>query len=254
MELDILIVMPISRPDYLRRVFHSLEMLECNRESVGLFTYIDGDDRLYETGRNFTVSSKFNYRKALFRAKGVGSVSGVRRRRKRIADIHEEMKLLMPKAKYVLLIEDDTYIPSNVITKMKNDFLTNSRVGFITGLQVGRWGWKHLGAWRVNDVYDVDEVTSIKVPEGIEEIDGAGLFCCFTTMQNYHMVRMEPFGMILGPDFNFGIKLRRQGLKNYVDGSIRCTHMTKTGDLNVEDVIQVQLLRTGENQWTQAAL
>ena len=49
--------------------------------------------------------------------------------------------------------------------------------------------------------------------KGIVEVDGAGLYCCLTTRENYMKNIFKPYDKILGPDFDFGINLRQRGLK-----------------------------------------
>jgi len=41
----------------------------------------------------------------------------------------------------------------------------------------------------------------------------------------------KPFENILGPDFDFGVNLRKQGLLNFVDNSIHCEHLNQKGSV-----------------------
>lgn len=254
----ITIIMPVSRPDFLKRIFVQLELLDCDRSNTNLLCYVDGSLELFQETRNLVVNSKFREKLCVYRRKGIGSVSSVHRRRERISAIHNEIKTLINKTDYVLLIEDDTLIPLDTITKFHNLAMMKKYFGFITGVQIGRWGYKHIGAWIVDDIYNINQITSIKKGQGIEEVDGAGLYCCFTTKENYIKNLFKPFENILGPDFDFGINLRRWGLKNYIDHSIHCDHLNKKETIQVfnSEVIRVRFDRDENEQfgWKQSIL
>jgi hypothetical protein len=53
----------------------------------------------------------------------------------------------------------------------------------------------------------------------------AGLYCSVTKAEHYLQHIFKPFGDILGPDVDFGIALRQQGLRNYIDYSVDCAHL-----------------------------
>lgn len=248
----ITIVLPVSRPDYLAQIFTYLELLDCNREETNLLCYVDGPLELFQKARNYTVNSKFKERLCVYRRKGITSVSSVHRRRQRIADIHNEIKELINKTDYIFLTEDDTLMPMDSLKKMYNLALTKKYFGFISGVEVGRWGFRHIGAWIVDDIYDIKQVTSIQAGQGIEAVDGAGLYCCFTTRENYMKNVFKPFDSILGPDVDFGINLRKQGFKNYIDHSIQCQHLAKKKTITVANskIIRVRFDRDeGERFW-----
>lgn len=252
------IVMPVSRKDYLKRIFVQLELLDCDRHNTNLLCYVDGSLELFQETRNLVVASKFKEKLCVYRHKGIGSVSSVHRRRQRISDIHNEIRSLLNKTDYVLLTEDDTLMPMDSLKKLYNLAMMKKYFGFITGVQIGRWGYKHIGAWKVDDVYNINHIASIKKGTGIEEIDAAGIYCCFTTKENYIKNFFKPFENILGPDVDFGINLRRRGLNNYIDHSIHCDHLSKKEVIKVfnSDVIQVKFDRDETEQmgWKQSIL
>jgi len=45
----------------------------------------------------------------------------------------------------------------------------------------------------------------------VEEIDAGGLYACLTRYELYAKHEFEPYEDVLGPDFRYGIWLRRQG-------------------------------------------
>jgi hypothetical protein len=249
------IVLLVSRDTFLNRIFANIDMLEADSETTSLLVYVDGDTELYQKARNLTVNSRFVNKLCIYRRKGLPNVGNIRSRRKRITDIHTEIKGIIQDCDYILLLEDDTTIPLNTLKILLADYADYPYAGFISGVELGRWGYTHIGAWRVNDIYNPSQITSTPASTGLEEIDAAGFYCCLIKRDNYMKSKFEPFDNILGPDVNFGIKLRQSGLKNYVDNSIKCKHLTKRGEITFlnSDIIQVQFSKEGD-KWSMKQL
>lgn len=246
------IILPVSRDYYLKRIFTQLELLKCNSEEVSILTYVDGPLTLFEPARNFTVKSKFKEKLCVFRKRGTPNVGSVKRRRQRIADIHNEIKDLIAPTDYVFLIEDDTLLPTNALQKLLDAYTQRPNAGIISGVQIGRWGFDHIGAWTFDDVYSPNKAVSIPAGEGLVNVDATGLYCCLTKYKYYKEFRFEPFEEALGPDVAFGIHLRRQGYTNFADHSVKCDHLTKRGVINFNrTIVQVELNRLENNQWSQ---
>ena len=247
--------MPVSRDSYLPRIFAQLELLHCDSEKTSLLVLVDGDVNLFSKVRNYVVNSKFHQRLCEYRRKGVPNVGSVKRRRQRIADIHNEVKQYIDNADYLFLIEDDTLIPTTALDLLLNDFDFYSYAGIISGIEIGRWGYTHIGAWTVDDIYDPKKITSIKLGEELEPVDATGLYCCLVKKENYMSHNFAPLLDILGPDVNFGIELRKMGLQNYVDHRIKCEHLTKRGAITFinSEIEQVQL-SLEDNKWKQGKI
>lgn len=221
----ITIVMPISRPTFLTKVFNRLELMTCDREEVNLLTYVDGDLQLFELARNLTVKSKFAQRLCLYRGKGMPNVGSIIRRRQRIADIHNELKGEIQSAEFIMLIEDDTLVPFAALSQLLKDFDEHPNAGIISALEIGRWGYNHIGAWHVDDIYDPKVVISPAPGVGLEEVDATGMYCALVKKSTYMRHTFKAYENALGPDFNFGLTLRQEGQKNYLDHSLKCTHL-----------------------------
>ncbi len=236
------IVILVSRTDYLKRIFAQLDFLDCNNEETNLLCYVDGDQTIYQHARNLTVNSKFGQRLCIYRSKGLAGTSSFWRRRRRIAQVHNEIKAHIVNCDYIFLLEDDTLFPTNTLKSLLKSYSERPFAGFISGLQIGRWGFPSIGAWKFDDIYDPKRINSIEKGAGIEEVDAAGLYCCLVRKENYLKNDFQPFGEILGPDVSFGINLRKQGLQNYVDHAIKCSHLTKKGEIKFDntDIVQVQ--------------
>lgn len=238
------IVLPISRKDYIKRIFTNLEMMNCDQNYTKLVVYIDGDMELFDMANNWVLQSKFVEKQCIFRRRGIPNVGSIHRRRQRIADIHNELKE-MPTVKnsdYVFMVEDDTIFHSSTLEKLLRLYSTYPYAGFVSGVQIGRWGYTHIGAWQFDDPYEPKIIKSTPLGNGLSEVDAAGFFCCLTKTTYYTKHTFKPYDVILGPDVDYGIALRKQGLKNYIDYSITCSHLTKHGEIKFldTDIQQVQ--------------
>lgn len=151
-------------------------------------------------------------------------------RRQRVAEVKNQSKELvaLTDGEIVLSFEDDT-----VLNRLKNfdrltqPLLDNPEVGFVEGVQMGRWGANMIGAWSADD-FEFPQRVWTHLPaygcngtlygEGYEEIDGGGWYGYATRRElylgcDYYSASTEPWG----PDVNFGIWLRRKGFKCLID-------------------------------------
>jgi hypothetical protein len=222
-------VVPISRQSFLKRFFDGLNNLIVP-DGTKLITYVDGDLRLFEQARNFTHASQFTERLCVYRNKGIPSVSDYRKRRQRISDIHNEIKNSV-QTEYVFLTEDDTLLPPDALQVLSESY---KNMGYISGIQVGRWGWLSLGAWK--------NMESIPLGEGLTPVDAAGMYCLLTKTENYQNHHFKPYKDILGPDVDFGLALAN----NYVHQDVRCGHMTLSHDIWFDNVERVRINELGE--------
>ena len=122
--------------------------------------------------------------------------------------------------------------------------------GLVTGVEVGRWGFLHLGLFEVDDIYNVKKITSTTLKEGVQKIDTSGFYCMMTKWEYFQKHTFKVYDDILGPDFDYGLSLRQAGLLNYCDYNIRCTHMTQKENIKVTDnIIQVEFNKL--DKWEQ---
>lgn len=248
------IILLVSRPHFLQKIFAQLDLMPCDRESTSFFVYVDGDHSLYEKARNFTVNSKFTEKLCVFRKKGTGSVSGIKQRRQRIAEIHNEIKSYLLKGEYILLLEDDTLFPLNTMEYMLKNATMDKSIGIFSAVELGRWGFTMIGAWKADDVYNTKKLESIPEGEGIVEVDATGLFCGLMRKELYlqHTFQVPEAG---GPDINLGLWLRQQGYKNYATFDLKCKHLIQKGEITFfnSEIHRVQLSKDGDT-WNQKQL
>jgi hypothetical protein len=253
--MTVAIFIPISRADHLDRLFAALEVMTCDPKTTSLFTYVDGDQALFLKARNLTEGSKFEQRLCVQRAESKSSASrhSIEGRRIRISEIHNEAKMLIGDCKYVFGLEDDTIPPPSALQKLLTGYAAYPHAGFIEGVELGRWGIPYVGAWRADDVYEPTTIESLLPALGRQEIDAGGFYCYLTKREHFVGHTYEPFdGNQLGPDVQYGLWLRQQGLKNYIDWSLIVEHrVMEMGEIRTITVtsqlpLQVQLVRRGE--------
>lgn len=139
-------------------------------------------------------------------------------RRNRIAEVKNQSKDLIAKCDghFVLGLEDDTVFPDLNLSKLIDPFI-DPQVGFIEGVQCGRWGIKIIGAWSADDFEYPQKVWTMVPGEGREEIDGGGFYGYVTRKElylnhEYFASSAQPWG----PDVNYGLWLRNRGYKCYI--------------------------------------
>ena len=243
------IVLPISRDTFLQRVFPSLEFLICDKENTNLLVLVDGNQRLYEKARNYVVSSKCKQRLCVFSNKGEVNPTSIKERRQRISDIHNQMKMLLVETDYVFSTEDDTLLHPTSLYRLQKVYSDFPYAGLVTGVQVGRWGLKYAGLWEVDKIYEPTKIKSTALKQGVHKVDASGLYCLLTKKENYVKHTFEPFEDVLGPDFNYGIQLRRQGLENYCNYDVHCTHLTPKEDIKVSNISLISYEKQHDKWW-----
>lgn len=251
--MRIKIVLPISRDTYLSDVFSSLSFLELPNDEISLLVYVDGDARLLNTAKNYVLKSRFgdNY-SVIHRNKGVASNGDMFTRRNRIASVHNEIQAYLGNASHLFLIEDDTQFPAHTLKSLIKNY--DAFTGIVSGIQAGRHGYKHLGLWNVDDVYNPTRIFSITRSQGIKNIDATGLYCMLVKADYYKQHVFKPFDTILGPDFDFGLSLRQLGLNNKADFSVNCLHLTPKDKIDAQDdIIQIEFIKTSES-WQRRAI
>lgn len=243
------VILPISRPDYLRQIFTRYDLMNFDAEQTNLITFVDGSVDLFDKARNFTLNSRFRKRECFYRRKGIPSTGNIWKTRERISAIHNELKELIGETDFVFLTEDDTLLPINTLPTLLANYQDQMPCGLVSGVQLGRHGFQSLGAWEVNDVYEPTQVTSASLSYGVEPIDAAGFYCCLTATSLYKAHTFKPFDTALGPDVEFGLSLRQRGLLNYVNYDLRCSHLTKKGVIDFTQPIMQVRIGKSESGW-----
>lgn len=231
--MQITAILPVSRTQYLDRVLESL--LNQTQKPNNLLVIFDGPDKQFIEVRNKISELKFEsvlcvksrYNKCAF---------SIPERRVHIAGIHNHFRELIGRADWVFSIEDDGVLPANALSNLLKATKTDN-VGMVTGVEVGRWGVRYIGAWRVDDVNNAREITSLenRISEAplIEEIDACGLYCALIKADMYKMHEFTANNG-LGADVNLGLFLRSNGYNNYLDWGVSVLHLSNRDGQELE--------------------
>lgn len=154
----------------------------------------------------------------------------LRIRRLRVAELHTQSKELIAKtdAEIVIGLEDDTILANlksfyPLYSPMKN----NREIGFVEGVQMGRWGANIIGAWKANNPSRPTEIhTMLPHPQLAYQEISAGGFYGYATRRELYMAH-EYFTSVdqpWGPDVNYGLWLGQQGYKCFINWELEFGH------------------------------
>lgn len=142
-------------------------------------------------------------------------------RRMRVADVHNQSKdlIALTDGEIIIGLEDDTVtdrMPS--FMRLIQPLLDDEQVGFVEGVQMGRWGAKMIGAWQADDPHNPKQIKTLLPGEGYEDITGGGWYGYATRRAlylncEYYTSSAQPWG----PDVNFGFWLKQRGYKCLID-------------------------------------
>ncbi len=252
------IVLLVSRPEFLTRVLSAIELLECSPTQTNILCIVDGPPSLFIRTRNLVQDMKFKNRLTVASPHKTSAPRlDIQARRRRIADAHNLARTLIGHEHgYVFSVEDDTLVPRLALKKLLDVAGQHRAFGMAEGVEVGRWGVKYIGGWRVNDIYDVKEIRSVDVmpmTTGVEEIDAGGLYCALIRADLYKLHEFSSRNG-LGPDVNMGLELRQLGFQNFIHWGIHCTHFNMQGGLETqvipdESAQVVTLSKIDDNKW-----
>lgn len=147
-------------------------------------------------------------------------------RRMRIADVKNQSKdlIALTDGEIILGFEDDTVFDrlesfDRLIQPIVREGQDPHRtVGFVEGVQMGRWGANMIGAWEADDIWKPSHIETQLPSEDYQEITGGGWYGYATTRElylncEYYSSTAQPWG----PDVSAGFWIRQQGYKCLVD-------------------------------------
>ena len=247
MKNKVTILVPFTRLWRLDAMIGQLSYLNVNNLDVNAIFIVDNKmisvDAIHNAWKRWKCTMPLIY--VHNTGKKGEAEARVQPRRQRIADVMEIAKKFIPEDRdYVFVLEDDTDIRKDALLNLVNDFdlLKNAmkrqgyaekvdapqiKVGLVSGIQVGRWGFKMIGAWRCDNPNDPRLLETIPFTRKylIERIDAAGFYCFLTTRKLFMEAKFE--ANYFGPDVNFGLELRRKGYQNFIDWTVIAGHVMK---------------------------
>lgn len=217
----ITIFCPFTRTWAVDGWLKSLEGVQHDPALTNLCIIVDGNEHLIaNTIRKFAESK--GYRSFHVKVNEDWHPNEVRlaTRRMRIADVKNQSKDLIVKTDGDIIIgfEDDTVFDRMESFERLIAPLQEPEIGFVEGVQMGRWGANMVGVWEANDPSYPTEVKTLLPGRGLQEITGGGWYGYATRRDlylncEYYTSSAQPWG----PDVNFGFWLRQRGYKVLVD-------------------------------------
>jgi len=154
-------------------------------------------------------------------------------------------------ADFVMTVEDDTDFDANALQALMSNYdnltAAGKQVGLVSGVQVGRWGLKMIGAWRADNVEDpkVWETIPFTRTEILEAVDAAGFYCFVTPAHLFKSAKYE-WGWF-GCDVMYGLECRQKGFENFIDWTVETGHVMQHKTLRPdESCIVARYERDGE--------
>lgn len=233
----ITIVLPISRKDYLLPMFRVLDGT-IRPADTELLIVTDCDNECSSMIQ--TLLDTIHFPRVQVVNFGDSPASEIKDRRKRIPEIHNFAKqFINEQSDQVFLMEDDTVFQAEALMQLiEVKHMTGA--AFVSGVEMGRWKTPYIGGWIADDIKDPQHIYSVKPGEGLQEIDGPGLYCGLVDYQLYMDHEFAPFykkGINgLGCDINFGLWIRNKGLKVILNWEVLCGHYKEGKQLLVGDV------------------
>lgn len=151
-------------------------------------------------------------------------------RRARIAEVKAQSCDLIAKCdgNIVIGLEDDTVFDSLPSFEPLYKLIEQEDgIGFVEGVQMGRWGVNMIGAWQCDDANDPQRVRTMLPPSkgGLQPICAGGFYGYATHKDLY--LKHEYFGSASqpwGPDVNYGLWLRRMGYSCWINWDLVFGH------------------------------
>ena len=251
------IFVPFTRERLVDEFLEMFDGLELPHADCELVFYCDSNSsQLRTTLKQYVYDNSEKYNGAVIYHSGNNppEEASAYTRRQRITAMKEHSKLFISdSSKYVFSLEDDTFPLDKNCFYTLCDTAKKSNVGYVSGVEPGRWGFKVIGGWRGDDINNLKRFGTIPYmpPEtGIEEIDGGGFYCYITRTDLYKSIKYSFSADCFGPDVSYVLDVRRLGYKAYIDWSVVCAHKTyNTALLPDSNCVVAEWFKNDRNHW-----
>jgi len=156
-------------------------------------------------------------------------------RRQRIAENHKKLQEIVKayNPDLVWQVEGDGDYPADTLAKLVTHYevLKGKDFGYVSGIQVGRHGLYHIGAWK-NFTETSFESIDFKL-KGIQEVDATGFYCLLAPTEVWLNGLCEWTDEPYGPDVVWGLSINQ---KKYVDMDLSIGHIVKNGIILPEHI------------------
>lgn len=251
--------MPITRAWRVDKIAQMLCALDTTGYEVTLLVCIDTTEITEHYVRNafekWEVPMK--YRIIHTGAQPAGEIR-MATRRDHIRDMLQmATKQIRDDSDMVFMVEDDTQIEPSALRDLMSNFAhletAGIKVGFVEGAQVGRHGYRMIGAWRCDDLEKPTVMETIPFTKSylLEKIDGGGLYCFVTPTHLFKAHQWYWHDECFSVDVTYGIELRKKGYQNFIDWTVTAGHVQRDHSMLVpnEDCVVVRYEQQPEGHW-----
>lgn len=227
-----------SRPWVIDAWLDDLAALDINPAQINLCVIVDGEmPYVLRRLREFAIKNKYRNFRSAMNDEWEPNETRIAIRRQRVADIKNQSKNLISETdgRYIIGLEDDTVFGHiGNFDRLLQPIIDDDRIGFVEGVQMGRWGAHMVGVWETDNAAEPGEVNTMLptrsgdgalVWQGRREISAGGFYGYATQRElylnhDYYSSSSQPWG----PDVNFGLWLRQKGYTCLVDWSMVFGH------------------------------
>lgn len=238
---------PFTRWWATEKWIEDLKKVEHDPSLVNLCFIVDGDQALIaNTLKRFAEENNYRSFHIKINHDWSGNEVQINIRRARIADVKNQSKDLVSRTdgKYIIGLEDDTeFSRLSSFEQLLQPILDDNEVGFVEGVQMGRWGANVIGAWKADDIVDPNEIMTLMPRTGLQEITGGGWYGYATTRElylncEYYTSTSQPYG----PDVNYGFYVNQMGYKCLINWDIVFGHRDFNKVMYPEDYKIIQVI------------
>lgn len=244
---------PFTRDWIIDAFLENLDTLLIPLSETELVFYNDTDDtNIQHRLRQYIENSNFLSGKLYMSGNKAPTETNATIRRERIVAMKNKSRELISDSDYTIGLEDDTFpIDPSSIRKLIDHIDGQENVGFVSGVERGRWGFSIIGAWEMDNVDDPTHVSTLPYRNnGVRPVDGAGWFCYITPTNLYKNANYRFEADCLGPDVCYVMDLRRQKYECLIDWTIVCAHRTRTANLLPDEECAVASWKKIKGIWT----
>lgn len=232
MQPVITIFCPFSRRWAVEPWLECLAKVNYDPALINLCIIVDGDESyIANTVKKFAEAHGYRSFHVKINADWHPNEVRLAIRRMRVADVHNQSKDLinLTDGEYIIGLEDDTVFNREpyFINMLLQPLIDDPTVGFVEGVQMGRWGANIVGVWQADDPMQPEQVETLLPPEtpDTQEITGGGWYGYATRRDlylncEYYTSSAQPWG----PDVNNGFWLKQLGYKCLVDWRVVFGH------------------------------
>lgn len=247
--------LPTSRRWRVEPMAKQLHKLDRDGFEIDVIVVIDNSDISEAYVQNmFAKHEAPNISKIISTGNPGASEGNAHARRERITNVWKLAKTAIPEAtQLVFTIEDDTDISANTLQALVGSYdvftAKGVKVGLISGIQVGRWGLKMIGAWKTDNIADPTtwETVPFTRKEILSEVDAAGFYCFITPRELFCSANyiFNDFGA----DVNYGWEVRKKGYRNFIDWTLPCGHVMQHKTLLPDESVMVCKYQKIDGKW-----